>query len=86
MVFSHRRLSGLNYLEDFVELIVHVSNARKGRGPGDHFDEDAPHAPEVQGRGVVRAPQQHVRRPVPERHHLVAVRARRHRLGASQAW
>lgn len=47
-------------LEDLVQLIVGVPNARERRHAGDHLDENAANAPHVQRRGVVGAAEQNV--------------------------
>ena len=54
---------------------------RPARG---HLVENASDAPHVDGRGVLGGAEQHVGRAVPQRHHLVGVRLRRHGLGAGQ--
>ena len=44
----------------------------------------AVHSPHVNGSGVDCRAEQHVRGPVPQRHHFVTVRLGGHRLGARQ--
>ena len=46
--------------------------------------EDAPRGPHVDRGSVQLGAEEHVGRAVPQRHHLVRVRLRRHRLGAGQ--
>lgn len=41
-------------------------------------------APHVDGCGVFRRAQQHIRRPIPQSHHLIGVSLRRDRLGSCQ--
>lgn len=44
------------------------------------------HSPHVYRCGVLRGAQQHIRRSVPKRYHLVRVGLSRHGLGPRQAW
>ena len=76
--------SKLTYLEYQVQLVLN-GRTREKRTSGGHFVENAAHAPHINGGGVLGGAQQHVRRPVPEGHHLVAVRLRRHALGSRKA-
>ena len=71
------------YLEYQVQLVLN-GRTREKRTSGGHFVENAAHAPHINGGGVLGGAQQHVRRPVPERHHLVTVRLGRHTLGPRQ--
>ena len=73
-----------SHLEDQVQLVLDCG-ARKQGAPAGHLVENAAHAPHINGGGVLGGAQQHVRRPVPEGHHLVAVRLRRHALGSRKA-
>lgn len=57
-------------VEDAVQL-VGVGRAGKQRASRVHFRNDAPGRPDVNGRIVRPAAQQHVGRPVPQRHNLV---------------
>lgn len=72
------------HLEDLVELIVGAVHARERRHSRQHLHEDAADAPHVQRRRVFGRAEQHVRRPVPQRHHFVRVRVRRHRFRSRQ--
>ena len=50
-----------------------------------HLDEDAGHAPDVEGGVVVGGAEEDVGRPVPQGHHLVRVRVRGDGFRASEA-
>ena len=67
-----------------MELVLD-RGAGEERAAAGHLVENASHAPHINGGGVLGGAQQHVRRPVPQRHHLVAVRLGRHALGPRQA-
>ena len=67
-----------------MELVLD-RGAGEERTAAGHLVENAAHAPHINGGGVLGGAQQHVRRPVPQRHHLVAVRLGRHTLGPRQA-
>ena len=60
------------YLEYKMKFILH-SRAGEERPSRGHLIENATHAPHINGGGVLRGPEQHVRGSVPEGDHLVAV-------------
>lgn len=68
------RAEHLEDLEDLVDLRVAGEQGLALR----HFGENAPDGPHVDARGVLLAAQEDLRRPVPERDHLVRVRPERH--------
>ena len=59
---------GAHHAEDLVQLVPRVPHPGEGRVAQQHLHEDAAGAPHVQAGGVVGAPQQHVRWPVPAPH------------------
>ena len=59
--------------------------AREQRSTRGHFVENASDPPHINGGGVLRGAQEDIWRSVPEGHHLVAVRLRRHALGPRKA-
>ena len=67
-----------------MQLVLDCGAREQGPATG-HLVENAAHAPHINGGGVLGGAQQHVRRSVPEGHHLVAVRLRRHALGPRKA-
>ena len=75
--------SRTHYLEYEMELVLDCG-AREERPARGHLVENATDAPHINGGGVLGGAQQHVRRPVPQRHHLVTVRLRRHALRPGQ--
>lgn len=77
-------MATLAHLEDQVQLVLDCGAGEQGPTTG-HLVENASHAPHINGGGVLGGAQQHVRRPVPEGHHLVTVRLGRHTLGPRQA-
>ena len=74
----------ISNLKDEMKLILYCRTWEEWSSAG-HLVENAAHAPHINGGGVLGGAQQHVRRPVPQRHHLVAVRLGRHTLGPRQA-
>ena len=70
--------------EYLVQLVEDVPDSREAGVAVEHLYQDTAGAPDVQTGGVVGGAQQDVRRPVPERHHLVRERVGRHRLGSGQ--
>ena len=77
-------MATLTHLEDQVQLVLDCG-AGEQRPTAGHLVENASHAPHINGGGVLGGAQQHVRRPVPQRHHLVTVRLGRNTLGPRQA-
>ena len=73
-----------SHLEDQVQLVLDCGAREEGAAAG-HLVENASHAPHINGGGVLGGAEQHVRRSVPQGHHLVAVRLGRHALGPRQA-
>lgn len=69
--------------EDVVAL-VELAVAREEVLAGEEFVEDAAGAPDVHGLVVVRAAEQHLGRAVPERDHVVRVRAHGERVLARE--
>ncbi len=61
------------HLENEMKFVFD-SGAREERPPTRHLVEDAPDAPHVNRRRVFRRAEQHVGRPVPQRHHLIWIR------------
>ena len=61
-------------LEDLRELVLRV-RAGEQRAPRRHLHEDAPDGPDVDRRGVLACAEQDLGRTVPQRHHVVRVRA-----------
>ena len=55
------------------QQLVEVVLPGEERDPGDHLEDDAPDGPHVHGGAVVRVPEEHVRRAVPQRDDLVRV-------------
>ena len=47
--------------------------SREERSARSHLVENAAHAPHINRGGVLGGAQQHVRRPVPEGHHLIII-------------
>ena len=66
-----------------MELVLDGGSGEKGPSRG-HLVENASDAPHVDGGGVLGGAEEDVGRAVPQRHNLVRVRLRRHRLGAGQ--
>jgi hypothetical protein len=70
--------------EDSVELIG-LGNAGDQWPTVGHFGKDTAHAPNVDRGTVLATAHQNIRRPVPQRHHLVRVGAYGDTEGSSQA-
>ena len=66
-----------------MELVLDCG-AREERPARGHLVENATDTPHIDGRAVLCAAEQDVRRAIPQRHHLIAVGLGRNGLGPGQ--